>query len=321
MRSMARRSRAAPDRWLRDHQPEERVTVKVRRAGEEMEFSFALGRQTDAIYQITEIPDATEKQRRIRNGILHGVTDPAQMIRTAIVAVFLSLYTLVLGPPLILYTLVTRSADLMYWVGVKGLVFITCVAGLRVRVEGLENIPAGVCMFAANHTSNADAAAIVGSDSPASCDFRQENPFLIFPSSALRSGWRNSFQWTAAIAKPRLASRQTRRSSTSRPVHRSWSIRREPAVPTAASALQERRLRHGHRSGRPDCPRGLFGRAPRDEEKFAGHSSGKSHGAIWKADRCRRLYRRTAGRSGKACSRCDRGPVARRSEAGKLSRI
>jgi 1-acyl-sn-glycerol-3-phosphate acyltransferase len=84
------------------------------------------------------------------------------MIRTAIIAVFLSLYTLVLGPPLILYTLVTRSADLMYWVGVKGLVFITHVAGLRVRVEGLENIPAGVCMFAANHTSNADAAAIVG---------------------------------------------------------------------------------------------------------------------------------------------------------------
>src|SRR5580658_9406282 len=84
------------------------------------------------------------------------------MIRTAIVAVFLSLYTLVLGPPLILFTLVTRSADLMYWVGVKGVVFITWATGLRVRVEGLENIPAGVCMFAANHTSNADAAAIVG---------------------------------------------------------------------------------------------------------------------------------------------------------------
>ena len=84
------------------------------------------------------------------------------MIRTAIIAVFLSLYTLILGPPLILYTMVTKSADLMYWVGVKGLVFITWVAGLRVRVEGLENIPPGVCMFAANHTSNADAAAIVG---------------------------------------------------------------------------------------------------------------------------------------------------------------
>ena len=68
----------SPERWLRDHQPEERVAVKVRRSGNEMEFSFTLGRQTDAIYQITEIAGATEKQRRIRNGILHGVTDPAR---------------------------------------------------------------------------------------------------------------------------------------------------------------------------------------------------------------------------------------------------
>ena len=68
----------SPERWLRDHQPDERATVKVRRAGAEVEISFALGRQSDAIYQITEIPNPTEKQRRIRNGILHGVTDPAR---------------------------------------------------------------------------------------------------------------------------------------------------------------------------------------------------------------------------------------------------
>ncbi len=65
-----------PDRWLRDHQPDERVTVKVRRAGEDREFSFALGRQTEAAYQIVELPGATEKQRRIRDGILRGVATP-----------------------------------------------------------------------------------------------------------------------------------------------------------------------------------------------------------------------------------------------------
>jgi 1-acyl-sn-glycerol-3-phosphate acyltransferase len=43
------------------------------------------------------------------------------------------------------------------------MVVVTRVAGLKVTVEGRENIPAGVCLFAANHTSNADAAAIVGS--------------------------------------------------------------------------------------------------------------------------------------------------------------
>jgi predicted metalloprotease with PDZ domain len=64
----------APERWLRDHQPEERITIKIRRGGEQRNFSFPLGRQTDAAYQITEIPSPTERQRRIRDGILRGVT-------------------------------------------------------------------------------------------------------------------------------------------------------------------------------------------------------------------------------------------------------
>ena len=84
------------------------------------------------------------------------------MIRTAFVAVSLSLCTLLLGPPLILITLVTKSATLLYWVGVKCLVWTTRLAGMNVTVEGRENIPPGVCLFAANHTSNADAPAIVG---------------------------------------------------------------------------------------------------------------------------------------------------------------
>jgi len=66
----------APDRWLRDHQPDERVTVRVQRGGEEKTFSFPLGRQTEAAYQIAEMPSPTERQRRIRDGILRGVTTP-----------------------------------------------------------------------------------------------------------------------------------------------------------------------------------------------------------------------------------------------------
>jgi predicted metalloprotease with PDZ domain len=66
----------APERWLRDHQPDERVIVEVRRGGEERDFSFPLGRQTDAAYQITEMPSPTERQRRIRDGILRGTTTP-----------------------------------------------------------------------------------------------------------------------------------------------------------------------------------------------------------------------------------------------------
>jgi 1-acyl-sn-glycerol-3-phosphate acyltransferase len=80
----------------------------------------------------------------------------------AFVAISLALCTLVLGPPLILFTLLTKSATLMYWTGVKLVVYVTRIAGEKVTVEGRENIPTGVCVFAANHTSNADAPAIVG---------------------------------------------------------------------------------------------------------------------------------------------------------------
>jgi predicted metalloprotease with PDZ domain len=66
----------APERWLRDHQPDERVTVRIQRRGEERNFSFPLGRQTDAAFQITEIASPTERQRRIRDGILRGATTP-----------------------------------------------------------------------------------------------------------------------------------------------------------------------------------------------------------------------------------------------------
>jgi predicted metalloprotease with PDZ domain len=66
------------DRWVRDHQPGERVTMKVRRSGEEKEFTFALDRQFEAAYQVVEAPDSTEKQRRIRDGILHGTVNAAR---------------------------------------------------------------------------------------------------------------------------------------------------------------------------------------------------------------------------------------------------
>jgi 1-acyl-sn-glycerol-3-phosphate acyltransferase len=84
------------------------------------------------------------------------------MLRTVFIAVFLSLYILLLGPPLLLYTLITRHVDPLYWAGVRGVMFFVRAVGVKVRVVGLQNIPAGVCLFAANHTSSADAPAVVG---------------------------------------------------------------------------------------------------------------------------------------------------------------
>src|SRR5580704_10055872 len=84
------------------------------------------------------------------------------MLRTIFIAIFLSLYILIVGPPLLLYTLVTRNPDPIYWAGLKGTLFFTRVVGVRIRVMGAERIPPGVCLFAANHTSSADAPAVVG---------------------------------------------------------------------------------------------------------------------------------------------------------------
>jgi 1-acyl-sn-glycerol-3-phosphate acyltransferase len=80
------------------------------------------------------------------------------MFRTIFIGVFLSLYILVVAPPLLLYTLVSRDPDPLYWAGINGVMFFVRSVG----VVGRERIPAGVCLFVANHTSSADAPAVVG---------------------------------------------------------------------------------------------------------------------------------------------------------------
>jgi len=84
------------------------------------------------------------------------------MLRMLFIAVFLSLYILMVGPPVLLYTLITKNPDPVYWAGLKGVMFFVGAVGVRVRVKGVERIPPGVCLFAANHTSAADAPAVIG---------------------------------------------------------------------------------------------------------------------------------------------------------------
>src|SRR6184192_3346567 len=84
------------------------------------------------------------------------------MLRMLFIAVFLSLYILILGPPVILYSLLTKNPNPVYWAGLKGVLFFVRAVGVRVRVKGAERIPKGVCLFAANHTSAADAPAVIG---------------------------------------------------------------------------------------------------------------------------------------------------------------
>jgi 1-acyl-sn-glycerol-3-phosphate acyltransferase len=84
------------------------------------------------------------------------------MLRAIFICTFLPLYALLAGPPLLLYTLISRNPNPLYWGGVKGIVYLMRMVGVKVRIVGRERIPAGACLFVANHTSSADAPAIVG---------------------------------------------------------------------------------------------------------------------------------------------------------------
>ena len=81
------------------------------------------------------------------------------MIRTAASLLFIALGLLLLMPLLILWTLITRDANLMYFIFTRCLSVINRIAGIRVHAEGYENIPPSVCIFASNHLSNIDPIA------------------------------------------------------------------------------------------------------------------------------------------------------------------
>lgn len=83
------------------------------------------------------------------------------MIRTIAVALFFGFALVFVLPFLILWSLLVGSVDAMYEVAMKTVRTAMRIAKIRVRAEGLENIPRGVCIFAANHISNVDPLGFV----------------------------------------------------------------------------------------------------------------------------------------------------------------
>jgi 1-acyl-sn-glycerol-3-phosphate acyltransferase len=111
------------------------------------------------------------------------------MIRTFIGAAFLTLFILIVGLPIIAYSALTGSSDVLYRVGKWGIAVAMRLAGVRVRAEGLENIPSGVCIFAANHVSNLDPpAALIGVPRRISYLAKQEVFKVPIVRTALRLG-------------------------------------------------------------------------------------------------------------------------------------
>lgn len=64
-------------RWARERQPGETVKMRIRRDEKERTLEFKLGEEKELLYQVAEDVHANEKARRIREGLLHGVTQTA----------------------------------------------------------------------------------------------------------------------------------------------------------------------------------------------------------------------------------------------------
>jgi predicted metalloprotease with PDZ domain len=65
--------------WLRQHKAGELLHLVIRREDAELKIDFRLGEITETFYDLAEDSRAGDKARRIREGLLHGVTDAATM--------------------------------------------------------------------------------------------------------------------------------------------------------------------------------------------------------------------------------------------------
>jgi 1-acyl-sn-glycerol-3-phosphate acyltransferase len=83
------------------------------------------------------------------------------MIRTLFTFVFAALGVVIIMPPLMVWTMISGDVQLMYDVFIGAVRVALRIAGIHVRAEGVENIPAGTCVFASNHCSNLDPLAMV----------------------------------------------------------------------------------------------------------------------------------------------------------------
>ena len=66
----------SPERWVYSQKPGNSLRVTVRREDKESTLEFRLGEVSETFYQVTEDGHASEKARRIREGILRGTTQP-----------------------------------------------------------------------------------------------------------------------------------------------------------------------------------------------------------------------------------------------------
>jgi len=83
------------------------------------------------------------------------------MIRSLFLFIYLGVALVLVLPWFILWSLATGKPDAMYNMAMRVVRLGLKLTGVRVRVEGVENIPAATCIFAANHISTIDPLAFI----------------------------------------------------------------------------------------------------------------------------------------------------------------
>lgn len=80
-------------------------------------------------------------------------------VRTLLACSAVSLYVLIVGPPALLWTLLSGRPFFLYAAGGFGVSLGFVLAGIRLRLEGESNMTPGA-VYACNHSSNVEAPAV-----------------------------------------------------------------------------------------------------------------------------------------------------------------
>jgi predicted metalloprotease with PDZ domain len=65
-----------PERWLGSEKPGDQLRLHVKRDDKELDIVLHIGEVREKVYQVAETAHATERAKRIREGILRGTTEP-----------------------------------------------------------------------------------------------------------------------------------------------------------------------------------------------------------------------------------------------------
>jgi predicted metalloprotease with PDZ domain len=65
-----------PDRWAAQQKPSDMLRMRIRRAEKEENVEVHLGEVHEKFFQVAEVSAADDRARRLREGLLHGTTDP-----------------------------------------------------------------------------------------------------------------------------------------------------------------------------------------------------------------------------------------------------